>query len=263
MEALSHADLRAALRLVAALGDVENVEAFRAVALEQLRQLIGADAAAYSQIDTREGHAVVVVDPPEMLSRGSDEALARFGLQNPLIAHAAREPHTRALKVSDFVSQSAFQRCEVYQYVFRPSGLKYQMACGLPASPPQVFGFSLNRCTRDFTERDRALLDLLRPHLLQAHDRAAARERIPALLLKFERVRRHHGGDPLTSALTRREIQVVGLLARGDSNADIAAQLFLSLRTVDSHVSGALRKTGCANRTELAVLAVAEGVIEP
>jgi DNA-binding CsgD family transcriptional regulator len=68
--------------------------------------------------------------------------------------------------------------------------------------------------------------------------------------------------DLRTGALSVRELQVVRLVAAGRGNSDIAAELMVSLRTVHSHVSSALRKTGCANRTELAVLAIREGVAE-
>jgi DNA-binding CsgD family transcriptional regulator len=67
-------------------------------------------------------------------------------------------------------------------------------------------------------------------------------------------------GDLRSGALTIREIQVVQLVALGRSNDDISRELVVSPRTVHSHVSSALRKTGCANRTELAVLAVREGL---
>jgi DNA-binding CsgD family transcriptional regulator len=56
--------------------------------------------------------------------------------------------------------------------------------------------------------------------------------------------------------LTVRELQVVRLIAAGRSNDEIASELFVSPRTVHTHVSNALRKTGCTNRPELAVLAI-------
>jgi DNA-binding CsgD family transcriptional regulator/tetratricopeptide (TPR) repeat protein len=56
-------------------------------------------------------------------------------------------------------------------------------------------------------------------------------------------------GDPLTSQETR----VVLLVARGLSNREIAAALFVSPKTVEHHVSSALRKRGMRSRTELAV----------
>ncbi len=64
----------------------------------------------------------------------------------------------------------------------------------------------------------------------------------------------------LIATLTVRELQVVRLVAAGRSNAEIARELFLSPRTVHTHVSNALRKTNCTNRTELAVLAIQRDV---
>jgi DNA-binding NarL/FixJ family response regulator len=55
-------------------------------------------------------------------------------------------------------------------------------------------------------------------------------------------------GDQLTSQETR----VALLVARGLSNRDIAAALFVSPRTVEHHVSSVLRKRGMRSRTELA-----------
>lgn len=173
---LRETDLRAALGIVAEFGDFRDTQSLRAGVLAGLRSLIPADAVAYNEINTRDCGACAVVDPPEAMFAGSEEVLARYGAQNPLLAHAIEQPHTRALKVSDFVARRAFRRTEIYNYLFRPVGLEYQMACGLPASPGLVVGISLNRSGRDFSERDRALLDLLRPHLVQAHERAAERE---------------------------------------------------------------------------------------
>lgn len=54
--------------------------------------------------------------------------------------------------------------------------------------------------------------------------------------------------------LSRRESEVAGLAARGLSNADIANQLTLSVRTVESHLYRAFAKLGVAHRRELAEL---------
>jgi DNA-binding NarL/FixJ family response regulator len=53
-------------------------------------------------------------------------------------------------------------------------------------------------------------------------------------------------------SLTPTEIKVVTLVAQGQSNREIAKQLKVSQRTVESHVSNMLNKTGLHNRTELA-----------
>ena len=59
-------------------------------------------------------------------------------------------------------------------------------------------------------------------------------------------------GRSADGALTARELEVARLVVEGASNPEIAAQLFLSRKTVERHVSNALAKVGARNRTELA-----------
>jgi predicted ATPase/DNA-binding CsgD family transcriptional regulator len=61
--------------------------------------------------------------------------------------------------------------------------------------------------------------------------------------------------------LTRREVEVASLVARGLTNRDIAAQLFLSVRTVEVHVDHILTKLGFHTRTQLAAWAHEEGLL--
>ncbi|MCA1706383.1 MAG: LuxR C-terminal-related transcriptional regulator [Actinobacteria bacterium] len=66
-----------------------------------------------------------------------------------------------------------------------------------------------------------------------------------------------------TLYLSERERDVARLVAAGLSNEAIADRLRVSPRTVQTHVANARKKSGCANRTELGVLAVREGLISP
>lgn len=63
--------------------------------------------------------------------------------------------------------------------------------------------------------------------------------------------------------LTPRELEVLALLARGLSNKQIAHELVLGLRTVESHVSNVLAKLGVASRTEAALRAVEQRLVPP
>jgi NarL family two-component system response regulator LiaR len=64
----------------------------------------------------------------------------------------------------------------------------------------------------------------------------------------------------ITDKLTEREIEVLRLVARGLSNADIADQLFLSDGTVRNHVSAILAKLSVSDRTQAAVIAIQHGL---
>ncbi len=61
--------------------------------------------------------------------------------------------------------------------------------------------------------------------------------------------------------LTRREAEVATLVARGLTNRDVAAQLFLSVRTVEVHVDHILTKLGFRTRTQLAAWAHEDGLL--
>ena len=74
------------------------------------------------------------------------------------------------------------------------------------------------------------------------------RPRAPARAPSWPRRLRAHG-------ITARESEVLGLVAEGLTNSQIAERLFLSPRTVDTHVANLLAKTGARARTQLRVWA--------
>lgn len=63
--------------------------------------------------------------------------------------------------------------------------------------------------------------------------------------------------------LTAREREVLLLAARGKTNAEIAEQLFISTRTVESHRANLTRKLGLKTHTDLVLFAVRRGLISP
>ena len=110
------------------------------------------------------------------------------------------------------------------------------------------------------------LKDVKAAELVEAIRRAACGEatlhpRVAERVIKEFRV-----GDPdrqrLFTDLTEREMEVLKLIASGSSNQKIADQLVISVGTVKGHVSNILGKLHLADRTQAAIYAWKEGLIQ-
>jgi len=109
------------------------------------------------------------------------------------------------------------------------------------------------------------LKDLSAEELASAVRKAAAGEavlhpRVAARVIKELQGRREENLNPFTE-LSERELEVLKLIADGMSNADMAAKLVLSEKTIKGHVSNILSKLHLADRTQAAVYAWREGVV--
>jgi DNA-binding NarL/FixJ family response regulator len=106
-------------------------------------------------------------------------------------------------------------------------------------------------------EADQALVGALRavergePFLTNAAERTLIREWMD------------EGAEGPREPLTAREEQVVKLVAEAHTNAQIAAALHLSEKTVESHRGNVLRKLGMRDRVELVRYAIRRGLVEP
>jgi NarL family two-component system response regulator LiaR len=105
------------------------------------------------------------------------------------------------------------------------------------------------------------LKDSTSEDLIQAiHDVYQAKLSLqPAIAI---RVARELNRQDTNHALTDREISVLKLIARGLSNREIARKLTLSDVTVDTHVSNILSKLNLENRTQAALYALREGLVD-
>ena len=241
--------LLAALRELYALSDMRTYPRRVTAALSSI---IPTKFITYNELNSDKRKNRYVWWPPDtQLEKQSPlyRAFERYVGEHPLIAHYARTRDTRVLSISDFLTRRQFQRLDLYREFFRPLGVEYQLAVTLTASNSTVIGIALNRGTRDFSARERRLLVLLRPHLIQAFENAAL-----ASTLKGRKIAAaDRGGVP---PLSNRELEVLSWCARGKTNHDIGTVLAVSPRTIQKHLEHAFEKLGVENRTAAVMRAI-------
>jgi DNA-binding CsgD family transcriptional regulator len=172
------------LRLAGEAREHADPAAFRTGILPGLRELVDSDVIAYNEVDVDTGAYLCLDEPAGALPGPITDRLVDFAHEHPvLMANRAGDlaPHT----ISEFMSVRAFHRLALYADMFRLIGAEDQLAFGLPGQV--TIGIAMNRSSRSFTERDTAVLELIRPHLTKAWDDVRQRERADALIRALER----------------------------------------------------------------------------
>jgi DNA-binding CsgD family transcriptional regulator len=152
-------------------------------------------------------------------------------------SYAARTGDLRSVTMNaDFYSARQWHSTAIYTDCDRPLGFEYGLIVCLPtalpptAGPGRYVGLGLIRGPGpDFSERDRAVLTLLRPHLDQSY-------------LDAER-RRH----PVPQ-LTLRQKDLLRLVAAGHTNTQIARRLGITEGTVRTHLENIYERLGVSSR---------------
>lgn len=132
------------------------------------------DLTVYGELNPRVKRVRWVVSPSECVTPEMQKFYERHLSEHPFIEHYERTQDGKAVKLSDFVSQRQFRRHALYNEFYRLIGVDREMAIWLPAPLPLEVAFAVHRPKADFTDCERCLLNLLRPHLIQAYGNAEA-----------------------------------------------------------------------------------------
>jgi DNA-binding CsgD family transcriptional regulator len=233
------------------IGDVcglLDIDELRWGMLHGLHRALPSDYISLNDVGPTPDQVVAIMHPGA--SEHSYALWREHAQENPLLQRYLRTLDGRAYRFSDLISSEELHRLPLYREVYGPLGVEYQLAFTLPAASDRVLAIALSRSERDYADGERDFANRARPFLIQAYLNAIAfsslrsgRTRdVVAVLLE----------SPIVGGVTRREAEVLRLLALGRSNQHIAAELGISDRTVGKHLEHAFRKLGVSDRSSAA-----------
>ena len=248
MNHLTRNDYAGALRLLAQLeAHSGTVDSFARAAVAAVSGFVASEVTTLSVCDLVTGKRLVIGEPTLRLGPAEIECFDRHFFEHPLVRHHGFEGGRRTHRISDSLGRRDFQRTALYADYYRRIGLDRAIAVPLLIDGLTLVSIVLNRRSLDFSERDRERLELLRPHLAFLYRQAAAAggptgawAARPLPSLQFDGAPAH---------LTRREGEVMRWLSCGKTDAEIAAMLAISPRTVHKHLEHIYIKLGVETRT--------------
>ena len=232
--------------------EAEQVTEFGNQLISAFGSLLPYEMVGYNERDTTTGQMFGIVAPTIGGPLG-ETFLARVR-EHPAINHIIDTADRNAVKVSDFLSQRQFRQLGLYHDFYRPLRIRYQLGFGCPVDPGRVMFVALSRTTRDFSEEERTVLNLVRPHICQAWRRAKVLTDLRSISsAKSLRPAANEESVALEKmGLTPREAEVLHWIASGKTNEEIAIILGVSFFTVKTHVKHIFARLGVETRTAAA-----------
>ncbi len=244
---LTRADLERGMRSLGAIAEQSlDDAAFARAGVRALPALVAADLTTLSICHLKTGRREVTGFPDERLGAEDRACFDRHFSEHPLVRYHAVQRGCGAHRISDSTPFVRFRHSALYSEYYRRIGIDHVVAVPIEVDDDVLVSFVLNRKGRDFSDRDRELLDRVGPVLsrLFAALRAPSRTGPPAPAVRND------------LALTPRERDVLGWLAGGKTDRDIGAILGCSHRTVQKHLQRIYEKLGVETRTAAVMRAV-------
>jgi DNA-binding NarL/FixJ family response regulator len=238
MDALRAADLRAAFEFLDTAWSLAGDQAFGHETIDALADLIPCDEIGFCDLDrvARRGIAYVGSDEGD---GDDDQRFWEIVDEHPLCRHQQAYGDFSATRLSDVISRRRLIESRIYRDWYQPAGIEAELEAGITQSHVRTRNFVLSRASGDFSDRDRDVLELIRPHLARIYETAELRRELK------------DAPDDL-ACLTGREREVLELVGAGLTNVDIAERLWISPGTVKKHLDNIYVKLGATNRTQAA-----------
>ena len=188
MRRLSQRSIAPLLEFIRNLYVVRDRDAFISHLLISLPKLIPADVASFNEADPVTQRSRTWMNPTDPLTPENIRTWNSLMHEHPYVAHQTRSARPRpVVRISELAPGAEFARTAIYNELLYPLGLEKQLLMAFPSRRMPVGGAGLYRHRRDFSEEEHFAVELLHPHLLQAHENAERMTRVSEELAALER----------------------------------------------------------------------------
>jgi len=169
MEPLTTKDLATLNAALLTLYSFQDAQTFSSDLVRLLPTLISADICSYDTIDAQTQHAELKWAPADVaMIQDGFSIVAKHVNDNPIVHYFKKTGDGSAQMVSDFLSRRAFRARPLYEEFYKHYGIASQLITALSISGHTTLTLAYHRGRKDFSERDRFLLNCFRQHVLQA-----------------------------------------------------------------------------------------------
>lgn len=169
MEPLTHKDIKTLNKVIGDLYSIHDLDVFHVQTLGLLKRIVPTEFASYNEYDSSNFTIIRFsnsVPEHDRLFNANKDAFHAHIHEHPYFSVT---PGDLCVALSDLMEKERFKGLTIYNEYYRHLQIDSQIAVTIPsASAGDKKLFCLSRWRRDFTERDRAMLTLLRPHIINA-----------------------------------------------------------------------------------------------
>jgi DNA-binding CsgD family transcriptional regulator len=174
---LDDADVSAAYGFARGMVEAPTEAELRRRVLDTLAELVPADLVTWDRVELATGAVAHDAVPEAAEPPGAFAAVVGRAADHPLLAaHAARR--RGAVRLSELVEPGPLTRSELYDYLLHAAGVEYEIAICMRSGRGEAVVLGLGRTEREFSERDRDVLDITCPVLEGALRTTGARGRL-------------------------------------------------------------------------------------
>jgi DNA-binding CsgD family transcriptional regulator len=174
---LSAQQLAKALDFLRDIYGVQDLDDFARRLPVGITRVIAADISTYSEVNPARQRIGWHYQPNGAPLLETRPIFEQFMDSDPIITWYASGADGQATRISDLMSRRQYHSLPIYNEFYRFLDVQYQIGFLLETTKPLLLGMTLNRSARDFTDGERLVLNVLRPHLIQAYWTAEAMTR--------------------------------------------------------------------------------------